>query len=101
MRMLLNVRMPHEPFNTLVRQGKVGTLLARVLDDIKPEAVYFSEQDGKRGAVIVLDVKDQSRIPSIAEPFFLHFNADCHFHIAMSPDDLKKAGLDELGKKWA
>jgi hypothetical protein len=99
--MLLNVRMPHEPFNTLLRQGKVGALLGRVLDDIKPEAVYFSEQDGKRGVVIVVDVKDQSRIPSIAEPFFLCFNADCHFHIAMSPYDLKKAGLEELGKKWA
>ena len=42
-----------------------------------------------------------SRVPSLSEPFFLHFNADCSFHIVMSPDDLKKAGLDELGKKWA
>jgi len=33
-------------------------------------------------------------------PFFLNFNADCEFRIAMSPEDLGKAGLDELGKKW-
>lgn len=83
MRMLLNVRMPHEPFNTLVRQA------------------YFTEQDGKRGGMLIVDVKDPSRAPSLSEPFFLHFNADCSFHIVMSPDDLKKAGLDELGKKWA
>ena len=101
MRMLLNVRMPHEPFNSLVRQGKAGAILGRILDDIKPEAVYFSEQDGKRGGILVLDVKEPSRVPSIAEPFFLQFNADCHFHIVMSPEDLKKAGLEELGKKWA
>ena len=101
MRMLLNVRMPHEPFNTLVRKGKAGAILGRILDDIKPEAVYFSEQDGKRGGTFLVDVKDPSRIPAIAEPFFLQFNADCHFHIVMSPEDLKKAGLDELGKKWA
>ena len=101
MRMLLNVKMPHEPFNTLVRQGKAGALLGRILGEIKPEAVYFSEQDGKRGGIFIVDVAEPSRIPSIAEPFFLHFNADCHFHIVMSPEDLKKAGLEELGKKWA
>ena len=101
MRMLLNVRMPNEPFNTLVRQGKSGAMLSRILDDIKPEAVYFTEQDGRRGGILVLDVKDPSRVPSIAEPFFLQFNADCRFHIVMSPEDLKKAGLEELGKKWA
>ena len=101
MRMLMNVKMPHEPFNTLVRQGKLGVLMGRIIDDIKPEAVYFTEQDGKRGGILIVDVKDPSKVPSIAEPFFLHFNADCSFHIVMSPDDLKRAGLDELGKKWA
>ena len=101
MRMLLNVRMPVEPFNTLVRQGKVGAVLGRIFEDIKPEAVYFSEQDGKRGVFLIVDVQDSSRVPSIAEPFFLQFNAECHFSIVMSPDDLKKGGLDELGKKWA
>jgi len=99
--MLLNVRIPHEPFNTLVRQGKAGAIMGRILDDIKPEAVYFTEQDGKRGGVLIVDVKEPSRVPSIAEPFFLQFNADCHFHIVMSAEELKKAGLDDLGKKWA
>jgi hypothetical protein len=101
MRMLLNVRMPHEPFNTLVRQGKVGERLGRILEEIKPEAAYFTEQHGQRGAILIVDVKDPSRVPSIAEPFFLHFNAECHFQIVMSPDDLKDAGLEELGRKWA
>jgi hypothetical protein len=101
MRMLVNVRMPLEPFNTLVRQGKVGEVLGRIFDDIHPEAIYFSEEDGKRGVILIVDVKDASRVPSIAEPFFLQFNAECHFHVVMSPEDLMKAGLDELGRKWA
>jgi hypothetical protein len=29
------------------------------------------------------------------------YEADCEFRIAMSPEDLGKAGLDELGKKWS
>jgi hypothetical protein len=45
-------------------------------------------------------MEDASRIPSLAEPFYLAFDADVRFHIVMSPEDLEKAGLDELGKKW-
>ncbi len=101
MRMLMNVRFPHEPFNTLVKEGPAGEIIRRILDDLKPESIYFTEQGGTRGAVAIIDVDDSSRIPSFSEPFFLNFNADCEFRIAMSPEDLGKAGLDELGKKWS
>jgi hypothetical protein len=101
MRMLMTVEMPHEPFNTLVRKGKAGKIIEKILADLKPEAAYFTEQDGKRGVVLVIDVQQPSRVPSFSEPFFLTFNADCRFRIVMSPEDLAKAGLDQLGKKWA
>ena len=101
MKMIMNVRFPHEPFNTLVREGTVGEIIRKILDDLKPESIYFVEQGGSRGAVAIIDVLDSSRIPSFAEPFFLKFNADCEFRIAMSPEDLGKAGLDKLGKKWS
>jgi hypothetical protein len=101
MRMLMNVRIPHEPFNTLVKEGTAGEIIGRILADLKPESIYFTEQGGTRGAVAVINVDDPSRIPSFSEPFYLNFNADCEFRIAMSPEDLGKAGLDELGKKWS
>ena len=100
MRMLMIVRIPHEPFNTLVKEGTAGKIIRRILDDLKPESIYFTEQGGSRGAVAVINVDDSSQVPSFSEPFFLNFNADCEFRIAMSPDDIGKAGLDELGKKW-
>lgn len=101
MKMLLTVEMPHEPFNSLVRSGKAGEAIGRILDTIRPEMAYFTEQDGKRGAIFVIDVQNQSDVPRFAEPFFLTFQANCKFRILMSPDDLQKAGLAELGKKWA
>jgi hypothetical protein len=101
MRMLLNITIPHEPFNSLVRKGKAGKKLGAILDATKPEAVYFTEQDGKRGAVVIVDLADPSKIPNIAEPWFLSFNADVKCRILMTPEDLKKSGLDTLGKKWA
>jgi len=101
MRILLIVSIPHEPFNSAVRNGTAGATLARILEDLKPEAVYFTEQDGRRGAILVVNLEQPSKIPSLAEPWFLSFNADCQFRVVMSSDDLKQAGLDELGKKWA
>ena len=100
MRMMMTASFPHEPFNTLVRENKAGQILGKILEELKPEAVYFTEQHGTRCAVLIIDVANASRVPSFAEPFFLQFNADCRFRIVMSPEDLAKAGLDDLGKKW-
>jgi hypothetical protein len=97
----MNVRFPHEQFNAAVKDGSAASKLNRILEAAKPEAVYFTEHCGKRGAVLVVDMPDASRIPALAEPWFLTFQADVDFRIAMTPDDLKKAGLDALGKKWA
>jgi hypothetical protein len=101
MRMLMHVHLPLEPFNSAVRDGTAGKKIQRILDAIKPEAVYFSEQSGRRGGVLVVNVKDPSDVPNLAEPWFLTFNAEVEFRIAMTPDDLARANLDGLGKQWA
>jgi hypothetical protein len=100
MRVLLNVRIPHQQFNQAVKDGTVGAKIERILGAIKPEAAYFTEHGGQRGAVIIVDLPDASKIPALAEPWFLTFQADVEFRIAMTPADLKKAGLDKLGEKW-
>jgi hypothetical protein len=101
MRMLLNVKLPHQPFNAAVKNGTAGSKLSQILEAIKPEAVYFTEQNGQRGAVLIVELPDPSKIPALAEPWFLTFEADVEFRVVMSPDDLKRAGLDELGKHWS
>ena len=101
MRMLMHVRIPNEQFNAAVRDGSVGQKMNRILEETKPESVYFTEYDGERGAIMIVDVNEPSKVPVYAEPWFLLFNAEVEFHIAMTPDDLARAGLDALGKKWA
>lgn len=101
MRMVLDVAIPNEPFNSLVKSGTAGEKIQQILGDIQPEAVYFTERNGERGAILVLDVPDSSRIPAVSEPFFLAFNASVKLRICMSPDDLGAAGLDEIGKHYA
>lgn len=38
--------------------------------------------------------------PAVSEPWFLAFNADVEFRIVMTPEDLRKAGLGDVGRKW-
>ena len=100
MKMLLAVEIPHEPFNSLVKSGKAGEVIKRILESIRPEASYFTEHDGTRGGIFVVNVNTGSDIPAIAEPFFLNLHANCKFRILMSPEDLQKAGLEAIGKQW-
>ena len=101
MRMLMNITIPHEPFNTAVKDGTAGAKLKKILDAIKPEAAYFTEQNGKRGAVLIVNLPADSKVPALAEPWFLIFEADVEIRIAMTADDLKHSGIDGMGKKWS
>jgi hypothetical protein len=100
MNMLMKVRMPHEPFNSLVRKGTAGKIMKSILKELKPEAVYFTEENGVRTALLIVNMNDPSEIPSLSEPWFLNFKADCEMKVVMTPADLERAGLEKLGKKW-
>ncbi len=56
MNMLLDITIPHEPFNSMVRTGVAGKKNREILDALKPEVVYFSNYDCKRGAIVVVDL---------------------------------------------
>ena len=101
MRMLVHAKLPHEPFNAAVRNASAGKTIERILAETKPEAVYFTEYDGRRGAIMIVDVADPSKVPALAEPWFLSFNSEVTFHVVMSPEELGRAGLDAIGKQWA
>lgn len=49
---------------------------------------------------MIAEVKDPAQIPKWAEPWFLLFNPDVEFHVAMTPEDLGKVGFDTLGQRW-
>jgi hypothetical protein len=100
MRFVVHVSLPVEKFNQAVRDGTAGQKLAAILDDTKPEAVYFCAKDGRRGGFLIVNVSDASEMPRIAEPWFLHFDAAVEFLPTMTPQDLQRAGLDQIAKKW-
>jgi hypothetical protein len=101
MRMLLHAKIPHEEFNAAVRDGSVEKNMKVILEEAKAEAVYFTNYDGQRGAIMIININDPSEVPKFAEPWFLSFNGDVQFHVVMIPEELGRAGLEKLGKKWA
>jgi hypothetical protein len=100
MRMIMHVYFPVDVFNAAVKDGSVGAKMHRILGHLKPEAAYFSEYNGQRSGILIVDVKEASQIPAFAEPWFLLFHARVELHPAMTAQDLGAAGLDALGKEW-
>ena len=101
MRMLMIVRLPNDTFNAAVRDGSAGSKTKAIFDEVKPEAVYFTEINGQRTVMMIVELPKASSIPALAEPWFLTFNAAVEFHAVMDPQELEDAGLDKLAKKWA
>ena len=103
MRFLVKVNIPVDAGNAAAKAGKLGTTIQSILADLKPEAVYFTDDNGQRTGFIFLEMNDASQIPAIAEPWFLAFNASIEFHPVMLPDDLAKAGpaIEQAVKKYS
>ncbi len=51
--------------------------------------------------MVIVEVADASKIPAVCEPWFQTFEADVKLRPVMTPDDLRHADLDALGKKWS
>ena len=103
MRFLVKVNIPVEAGNAAAKAEKLGTTIQSILADLKPEAVYFTDEKGQRTAFVFLEMQDASQIPAIAEPWFLAFNASIEIHPVMVPDDLARAGsaIEAAVKKYS
>src|ERR671920_1852081 len=65
MRFMITCRIPVEKGNELVKNGALAPTVQSILEDLKPEAAYFVDVDGARGAHIVVDMEEASQIPPL------------------------------------
>ncbi len=92
MRFMMKVVFPVETGNAAAKAGNLGQTIQKILEELKPESVYFTTLDGGyRGGYIYFNMDDASQIPAIAEPWFLAFNATVDIRPVMLPEDLAKA----------
>ena len=100
MRVLVITKNPVQKSNETIKDGGFAEINKRILEEMKPEAAYFLAIDGQRSGIFVVDLDDASQIPALAEPFFLNFEASVDIYPVMTVEDLARAGIDDLGKKW-
>lgn len=103
MKLLVKVKIPVERGNQKVKDGSLSSTLGEIMARQKPEAVYFTDIDGQRAVLTIVNVNDSSEISLIAEPYYLGFNASVEIHTILTPDDIGKAGgqFAELVAKFA
>lgn len=95
MRMMIRIKVPVEAGNRAFQDGTLQKTLMEAIERLKPEAAYFYPDQGVRTAFMIVDLKDSSEIPAIAEPFFSRLNAAVEFLPVMNAEDLKK-GLAKI-----
>jgi hypothetical protein len=99
---LLKAEWPVEVGNAAMKDGSLPETLKSIMEDLKPEATYFLASNGKRTALLFVNMEDASQIPALAEPWFLAFHAALEIVPVMTLDDLLKAGpaIAEAVKKY-
>ena len=102
MRFILEVSIPVEAGNAAIRDGSLGKKIQSILEDTKPEAIYFVADKGARGAFVVVNMDDTSQMPALAEPWFLAFNVSVETLPVMTPEDLERGGpgIENAVKKY-
>lgn len=87
---MIRITVPVDSGNKAIQDGTLPKAIADTMERLKPEAAYFFTDRGVRTAIMVVDFKDVSDIPAIAEPLFMGFNAAVEFIPVMNAEELKK-----------
>jgi hypothetical protein len=91
MRVLIRAMIPTTAGNKMVKDPNFLKTIEDYTKKFNCEAAYFTEVNGNRTMVFVLDLPSPDMIPNIAEPLFQAFEANVEINPAMNLDDLKKA----------
>lgn len=104
MRMMLKASIPVESGNAAIANGTMGQTIQTILQELKPEAAYFTtDESGRRTAYLFVNIANESEIVKVAEPFFLAMNAQVDLRPAMTPADLANAApaMQQATAKYA
>jgi hypothetical protein len=98
MRMMMKVSIPVEAGNKGVKEGILPKTVMGFVEQMKPEACYFTTEGGKRTALFFFNLADPTMLPMAAEPFFMNLNAGIEVLPAMNLDDMR-AGVEKAMKR--
>jgi hypothetical protein len=94
MRMLLKASIPVEKGSEAYKSGALQRTVQSAAQALKPEAMYFFPEDGKRTCLMVFDMEGSWQLPVIVEPLFEALDASVLVTPVMNGDDLER-GMKE------
>ena len=97
-RMMLKVQISPATGNQAIKAGDQGKIFEAMMEKIKPEAVYFTQEDGPRTVYYVYTIHDTADFAAIHEPFIQGFGARVYDMPALTWDELK-AGFEAIDEK--
>ena len=102
MRFMLSFSVPTEKANAAIKEGTFPQTLQSIMEELQPEAAYFTDVDGARGGYLIVNMDDASQLPAMAEPLFFGLGATIEVHLVMTPEDLEKAtaALEQAAQKY-
>jgi hypothetical protein len=103
MRFMLTFRVPPEVGNTAMKDGRFMSAFQSVVEELQPEAAYFTPVEGARGGYLVVNMDDASQIPAIAEPLFLGLGATVQIHPVFTLEDVPRVteAVEQARQKYA
>jgi hypothetical protein len=102
MRFIVSFRIPTEKANETIKSGNFPQTMQSILDELEPEAAYFTDMDGARGGYLIVNMDDASQLPAVAEPLFFGMGATIKVQLVMTPEDLQRAtpALEQAAQKY-
>jgi hypothetical protein len=90
MRFMLSFRVPPEEGNAAMKDGRFMSTFQSIVDELQPEAAYFTEIEGARGGYFIVNIDDSAQMPAIFEPLFLGLGATVQIHPVFTLDDMPR-----------
>jgi hypothetical protein len=96
MRMLLKASIPVEKGNEAYKSGALQRTFQSAAEALRPEAMYFFPENGRRTCLMVFDMEGSWQLPAIVEPLFEELDASVLVMPVMNGEDLAR-GFKEAG----
>lgn len=72
------------------------------MEELQPEAAYFTDVEGARGAYLIVNLDDASELAFKTEPLFQGLDATIQVHLVSTPGDVQKAmpAFEQAAQKY-
>jgi hypothetical protein len=95
MRVMIKFRFPTVSGTDALRSGKIEKLLPQIMEDLKPEAMYFYPENGLRSGHLVVNMDSSTQVLEYAERLWIGLGGEVEMTPVMAPEDIM-AGLGSM-----